>query len=57
MSQAAAASFSLGVALMLVFDSTPTRVAGVVLLLFGIALGVFAVATPEFTRDDEERSR
>ena len=49
MSRAAAATFVLGVALMLAFDETVTRIAGVLLLLGGIGLGVFAIATPEFT--------
>jgi hypothetical protein len=48
-SRAATATFVLGVVLMLVFDETLTRIAGVVLLLAGIGLGVFAIATPEFT--------
>lgn len=49
----AAAVFLAGVALMLIFDATLTRIAGVVLLLSGIALGAFAIATPEFTTDDD----
>jgi hypothetical protein len=52
MSRAAAATFILGAALMLAFDETVTRVAGVLLLLGGIGLGVFAIATPEFTEDE-----
>jgi hypothetical protein len=52
MSKAAAATFLLGVALMLAFDETITRVAGVLLLLAGIGMGVFAIATPEFTSDE-----
>ena len=44
--------FLAGAALMLVFDATLTRIAGVVLLLGGIALGAFAIATPEFTADE-----
>lgn len=52
MSRAAAATFLLGVVLMLVFDETVTRAGGVLLLLGGIGLGVFAIATPEFTRED-----
>ena len=52
MSRAAAATFILGVALMLAFDETITRIAGVLLLLGGIGLGVFAIATPEFTEDE-----
>jgi hypothetical protein len=49
MSKAAAAAFILGAALMLAFDTTITRILGVILLLTGIGLGVFAIATPEFT--------
>lgn len=53
MSRAATVVFVLGVALMLVFDSTLARIAGVLLLLGGIALGAFAIATPDFTQEDE----
>jgi hypothetical protein len=52
MTRAATAAFVLGVVLMLAFDATVTRIAGVVLLLGGIGMGVFAIATPEFTSDD-----
>jgi len=52
-SRVAAGAFLAGVALMLAFDATLTRIAGVVLLLGGIALGAFAIATPEFASDDE----
>lgn len=51
----ALAAFSVGVALMLVFDATLTRIAGVVLLLAGMALGVFAIATDDFVATDEPR--
>jgi len=52
MSRVAAAVFLLGVALMLAFDESLTRIAGVLLLLGGIGLGAFAIATPEFTSED-----
>ncbi|HYH61711.1 MAG TPA: hypothetical protein VD766_07585 [Solirubrobacterales bacterium] len=54
MSRAAAATFLLGAALMLVFDETITRIAGVLLLLGAIAMGAFAIATPEFMQQDDE---
>lgn len=53
MSRAAAATFLLGAALMLAFDETLTRIAGVVLLLAGIGMGVFVIATPEFTEGSD----
>ena len=49
----AIAAFGLGVALMLAFDATLTRIAGVALLLGGIALGVFAIASEEFVAGEE----
>jgi hypothetical protein len=52
MGRYAAVTFLLGVALMLAFDETLTRIAGVLLLMGGIGLGVFVIATPEFTRDE-----
>jgi len=56
MSRYAAATFILGVVLMLAFDATLTRIAGVLLLMGGITMGAFAIASPEFTRDDESGS-
>lgn len=50
----AAAVFGLGAILMLGFDSTPTRIAGVLLLLGGIVLGAFAIASREFLAGDED---
>ncbi len=44
---AAAACFLLGAGLLFPFDSTLTIAAGVVLLLVFVALGVFALASPE----------
>ena len=52
MSRLAAVTFLIGVVLMLAFDETITRIAGVILLLGGISLGVFVIATPEFTSED-----
>lgn len=52
MSRVAAATFVLGGVRMLAFDETMIRVGGVLLLLGGIGLGVFAIATPEFTSED-----
>ena len=49
----AGAAFTLGAVLMLLFDSTPTRIVGVVLLFGGIALGAFAIASEEFLSGDE----
>ncbi len=50
--------FTAGVALMLVFDATLTRIAGVALLFVGIALGVFAIASADFIgQDDPPRRR
>jgi hypothetical protein len=48
----AAAVFTLGAVLMLAFETTPTRIAGVLLLLVGIALGAFAIASEEFLSGD-----
>jgi hypothetical protein len=48
----AAAVFALGAVLMLAFETTPTRIAGVLLLLVGIALGAFAIASEEFLSGD-----
>lgn len=41
------AAFALGVALMIPFEATATRILGVVSLFAFIVLGVFAVARPE----------
>jgi disulfide bond formation protein DsbB len=52
-SRVAAITFLLGVALMLAFDEPITRIAGVLLLLAGLGIGVFAIATPEFTEGSD----
>lgn len=48
-------AFVLGVALMIPFEYTITRVLGVVLLFAAIVAGVFAIASPELlgAEDDE----
>lgn len=54
----ALACFVGGCLLVLVVDEAIARVAGVPLMLAGIALAVAAIATPEFVagdRDDPER--
>jgi hypothetical protein len=47
MGRLALAAVTLGVALMLGFDATVPRVAGVTLLFAWIVLGIFALARPE----------
>jgi hypothetical protein len=47
MGRLALAAVILGVALMLGFDETLTRIAGVTLLFAWIVLGIFALARPE----------
>ncbi|MEK6276857.1 MAG: hypothetical protein AABM29_02440 [Actinomycetota bacterium] len=44
----------LGVALMIPFEATITRVLGVTALLAFIVAGVFAIAEPGFLSEDEE---
>ena len=48
----ALASFTLGVALMIPFEYTITRILGVGLLFAAIVTGVFAIASPELLSDD-----
>ncbi len=43
----------IAIALMVLFESTLTRVTGVLAILAFIVLGVFAIATPEFLDDDD----
>jgi hypothetical protein len=44
-----------GVALMIPFEATVTRVLGVAALLAFVVCGVFAIATPEYlAREDDE---
>ena len=51
---AAVAAFVLGVALMIPFEATVTRIAGVLCLFAFIVIGVFAIATPERLGDPPE---
>ncbi|MGH2953468.1 MAG: hypothetical protein ACRDK9_05525 [Solirubrobacterales bacterium] len=48
------AALAAGAALLLLAEAEILRVAAAALLLTGIALGVFAIATPEFVARDEE---
>jgi len=43
-----------GVALMVAFEGTATRVAGVLAIVAFIVLGVFAIATPEHLAGDRD---
>lgn len=51
--RAAAAAFSVGLVLMLALDTSLSRIAGVALIFAGIVLGVFAIATPAFTQEED----
>jgi hydrogenase/urease accessory protein HupE len=52
---AAIACFVLGAGLLLAFDKAVTLLLGVTLLLAFIALGVFAIASPEYlAREPDE---
>ena len=53
--QMALACFVIGCLLVLVVDVGIARVVGVPLMFAGIALGVAAIATPEFLEGDRER--
>jgi hypothetical protein len=44
----------LGLALMIPFDSTVTRILGVAALLAFVVCGVFAIATPAYLEQREE---
>ncbi len=48
----AAACFVLGCLLVLIIEAAVARAVGVPLIFLGIALGVRAIATPEFLEDD-----
>lgn len=50
--KAALACFVLGVALMVPFDHTITRILGIAALVAFIVIGVFALASPERLGDD-----
>lgn len=48
----AAACFTVGAVLLILVEAAPARVAAVGLIFCGIALGVAAIATPEFLDGD-----
>ncbi len=50
---AAVAAFVAGVALMIPFEATITRILGVLCLFAFVVLGVFAIAQPERLAQDE----
>jgi hypothetical protein len=52
--QVALACFIIGCALVLLVDVGIARVVGVPLMFAGIALGVAAIATPEFLDGDRD---
>jgi hypothetical protein len=52
----ALASFALGVALMVPFEGTITRILGVAALFGAVVAGVFAIASPELLSEDEDES-
>jgi hypothetical protein len=47
-------TFVGGVGLMIPFEATLTRIAGMALLIGFVIIGVFAIAAPEFLAGDEE---
>jgi hypothetical protein len=47
-------SLALGLPLMLLFENTFTRIAGVILCFVFIVSGVFVLASPAFLGNDEE---
>jgi hypothetical protein len=48
--------FVAGVALMVPFETAITLALGVICLIASIAVGLFAIATPEYlSRDEEDR--
>jgi hypothetical protein len=46
--------FAIGCLLVLLVDAAIARIVGVPLIFVGIALGVAAIATPEFLAGDRE---
>jgi hypothetical protein len=56
LSAVAAACFIVGLLLIFLVDQGWARIVGVPLVFIGIALGVAAIATPEFLAGDREES-
>jgi hypothetical protein len=54
---AALAAFLLGVALMIPFESTLTRIGGVIALAAFVVLGVAAIADPRFLAGEGEEDQ
>jgi hypothetical protein len=52
--QIALACFVVGILLVLLVDAGIARIAGVPLMFIGIALGVAAIASPEFLAGDRD---
>jgi hypothetical protein len=52
--QIAFACFAIGCLLVLLVDAAIARIVGVPLMFSGIALGVAAIATPEFLAGDRD---
>ena len=52
--QIALACFGLGCMLVLLIDAPIARIVGVPLMFAGIALGLAAIATPEFLAGDRD---
>jgi hypothetical protein len=52
-----AVALALGIGLMVPFEETVTRVAGVACLFAFIVGGVFVIAEPDFLADDDSADR
>jgi hypothetical protein len=55
MPRVAAIAFLLGLGLVFLVELSIARIIGVPLIFIGIALGVAAIADPEFLKGDRER--
>lgn len=53
--RAAAACFLVGLGLVFLVEASIARIVGVPLIFIGIALGVTAIASPEFLERDRPR--
>jgi hypothetical protein len=57
MPRLAAVTFVLGVGLVFLVELSVARIIGVPLIFVGIALGVAAIASPEFLKGEREGER
>ena len=48
--------WAVGAIVMFAFDNTFTLLAGIVIQLAAVVIGIFAIATPEFLTGDEGES-